>query len=171
MAERMGLVINIFENNTAEVVTDRRGACGGCEHSQGGCRSCLTSTTKMVSTAQNAIGARPGDVVLIHLKESALWTGAMLLYIVPILGLMTGAFIGASFGESWSMGASGAAIIFGFLGLAFGFLLTLYISKSSGVRFRLVPQITRIVEHSQTTQGTGGSSVQASAVHHACCDT
>jgi sigma-E factor negative regulatory protein RseC len=169
MADRIGFVVQTFENNTAEVVTDRRGACGGCEHSQG-CRSCLSSA-KMVSIVQNAVGARPGDVVLIHLKESALWTGAMLLYIVPILWLMTGAFIGASFGESWSLGASGGAIIFGFLGLALGFLLTLYISKSSGVRFKLVPQTVRIVERSQTINGSGGSSVQTSALHHACCDT
>jgi len=124
----------------------------------------------MVSTVQNAVGARPGDVVLIHLKESALWTGAMLLYIVPILWLMTGAFIGASFGESWSIGATGAAIIFGFLGLALGFALTLYISKLSGVRFKLVPQIIRVVERSQTIKGAGGNSIQASSLHHACCD-
>jgi len=168
MAERRGLVIKTFENNTAEVVTDRRGACGGCGHSQG-CRSCLTSA-KMVSTVQNAAGARPGDVVLIRLKESALWTGAILLYFVPILWLMTGAFIGASFGKSWSMGESAAAIIFGFLGLALGFLLTLYISKSSGVRFKLVPQIVRVVERSQTIKASGASGAQASALHQACCD-
>lgn len=143
MAEQFGLVIHTFDNNTAEVVTDRRNACGGCEHSKG-CRSCLTSA-KMVSTVQNTVEARVGDVVVIHLTEAALWTGALLLYIIPILWLITGAFLGASFGKTWFLGESGAALIFGLLGLAFGFLMAFYISKSSGVRLKLIPQIVRIV--------------------------
>jgi sigma-E factor negative regulatory protein RseC len=121
MAERIGLVIHTFDNNTAEVVTDRRNACGGCEHSKG-CRSCLTSA-KMLSTVQNEVGARPGDVVVIHLTEAALWTGAFLLYIIPILWLITGAFFGASFGKTWFGDESAAALIFGLLGLALGFLI------------------------------------------------
>jgi len=143
MAERIGLVIHTLDNNTAEVATDRRNACGGCEHTKG-CRSCLTSA-KMVSTVQNSVGARPGDLVVIHLTEAALWTGALLLYIIPILWLITGAFLGASFGNSWFGGESGAAIIFGLLGLALGFLMAFYISKSSGIRLKLIPQIVRIV--------------------------
>jgi positive regulator of sigma E activity len=84
-------------------------------------------------------------MVVIHLTEAALWTGALLLYIIPILWLITGAFFGASFGKTWFPGESAAAIIFGLLGLAFGFLMAFYISKSSGARLKLTPQIVRIV--------------------------
>ena len=114
MAERIGVVLHTFDNGMAEVVTDRRNACGGCEKSHG-CRSCLTSA-KMVSTVQNPAGAGQGDVVSIYLKESALWTGAVFLYIVPILWLMAGAFVGASLGSNWEIGETGAAILMGLSG-------------------------------------------------------
>lgn len=84
----------------------------------------------MVSTVRNPAGAAQGDVVSIYLKESALWTGAVFLYIVPILWLMAGAFIGASFGRNWDMGETGAAILMGLLGLALGFMMARVISKS-----------------------------------------
>jgi sigma-E factor negative regulatory protein RseC len=148
MAERIGIVLRTFDNGTAEVVTDRRNACGGCEQSHG-CRSCLTSA-KMVSKVQNPASAGQGDVVSIYLKQSALWTGAAFLYIVPILWLMAGAFVGASLGRNWDMGETGAAILLGLLGLALGFLMARVISKSSSFGPKIVPRIVRVVEHAKT---------------------
>jgi len=94
MPERIGKIIHASPDHTAEVITDRKSACSGCQDTQG-CRSCLSdSGNKMVSTVLNHANAGPGDVVVIHQKASTLWTGACLLYLLPIFGLIIGAAIG-----------------------------------------------------------------------------
>lgn len=167
MAERIGIVLHTLDNGMAEVVTDRRNACGGCEKSHG-CRTCLASS-KMVSMVQNPAGAGQGDVVSIYLKESALWTGAVFLYIVPILWLMAGAFVGASLGSNWAIGETGAAILMGLLGLAFGFLMARIISKSSSFGPKIVPRILRVVEHSKTNGEHGHHNGINTTPNAACC--
>ncbi|MEJ2477624.1 MAG: SoxR reducing system RseC family protein [Desulfobacterales bacterium] len=167
MAERIGIVLHTLDNGMAEVVTDRRNACGGCEKSHG-CRTCLASS-KMVSTVQNPAGAGQGDVVSIYLKESALWTGAVFLYIVPILWLMAGAFVGSSLGRNWSMGETGAAILLGLLGLALGFLMARVISKSSSFGPKIVPRIVRVVEHAKTKEEHGHHNGINTTPTAACC--
>ena len=166
MAERIGMVLQTLDNGMAEVVTDRRNACGGCENSHG-CRSCLT-TAKMVALVRNPVGADQGDVVSIFLKESAQWTGAVFLYIIPVLWLMAGAFVGASVGSNWEMGETGASILVGLLGLALGFMMTIAISKSSSFGPKLVPQIIRVVERAKTN-GERNNLVIKSTPNAACC--
>ena len=166
MAERIGLVLETLDNGMAEVVTDRKNACGGCEHSHG-CRSCLTSA-KMVAMVKNPVGADQGDVVSIYLKESALWTGAVFLYIIPVLWLLTGAFVGASLGSDLKIGETGAAILVGLFGLALGFLMTMAITKSSSFGPKFVPQITRVVEHAKTERDTGNPGIKTTP-RAACC--
>jgi sigma-E factor negative regulatory protein RseC len=167
MAERIGIVLHTFDNGMAEVVTDRRNACGGCEKSHG-CRTCLASS-KMVSTVRNSAGAGQGDVVSIYLKQSALWTGAAFLYIVPILWLMAGAFIGASFGRNWDMGETGAAILLGLLGLAVGFMMARAISSSSSFGPKIVPRIVRVVENAKTKGEHGHHNGINTTPNAACC--
>ena len=79
MAEHIGIVIKTESSNYAQVVTDRKGACGGCQASPGGCRSCLTGA-KMESRMTNPIGAEPADLVKVHLSSTNLFTGAAILY-------------------------------------------------------------------------------------------
>jgi sigma-E factor negative regulatory protein RseC len=167
MAERIGVVLQTFDNGMAEVVTDRRNACGGCEKSHG-CRSCLTSA-KMVSTVRNSAGAGQGDVVSIYLKEPALWTGAVFLYIVPILWLLAGAFVGASLGSNWEIGETGSAILMGLLGLALGFLMARVISKSSSFGPKIVPRIVRVVERAKTKGEQGHHNGINTISSAACC--
>ena len=166
MAEQIGLVLNTFKNNMAEVVTDRKEACGGCEDT-GKCRTCLTSA-RVVSTVQNPIGARQGDVVSIYLEDSALWTGAVFLYIVPILWLMAGALIGNGIGVNWRIGETGAAILLGLSGLAVGLVITMIISKSSKFGPKMTPRIIRVVERGKKENVRIHSGMDAST-GAACC--
>jgi len=108
MAEHIGIVIKKESDRYAQVVTDRKGACGGCQSTPHGCRSCLASA-KMESRVANPLGAQPGDLVKVHLSSSGLFTGAAILYLLPILGLMLGAFMGiwasTALGLSESLGS------------------------------------------------------------------
>ena len=89
MTKRIGLVNRSMENQLAEVITDRKGGCGGCQPVHG-CRTCLSSA-KLVSVVQNTANAVPGDVVAIEISSKGLWAGAVLFYLWPIVCLLAGA--------------------------------------------------------------------------------
>ncbi|CAB5139549.1 hypothetical protein D3OALGA1CA_3781 [Olavius algarvensis associated proteobacterium Delta 3] len=84
MADHIGIVIKTDSNNYAHVVTDRKGACGGCQSTPGGCRSCLASA-KMESRVANPIGAEAGDLVNVRLASANLFTGAAIMYLMPVV--------------------------------------------------------------------------------------
>ena len=144
MARRIGLVKSVFNDETAEVITDRKGGCGGCEQSHG-CRSCL-SGAKVASTVNNPVGAEPGDVVAIDITSKGLWSGALLFYVFPILFLIFGAIIGEDLGQVWSSTETSTTIISAILGLGIGLFITTLISRSRFGNSFLRPKITGIVE-------------------------
>ena len=144
MAEHIGIVIKTESGDYAQVVTDRKGACGGCQSTSGGCRSCLASS-KMESRVANPVSAKAGDLVKVHLSSANLFTGAAILYLLPVLGLLLGAFTGiwaaAAFGLTEIFGSIGGAMI----GLGIGYAAVIALDRSPSIRRRIMPTITTIV--------------------------
>jgi len=144
MAEHIGIVIKKESDRYAQVVTDRKGACGGCESTPHGCRSCLSSA-KMESRVANPLGAEPGDVVKISLSSTNLYTGAAILYLLPILGLALGAFTGVwtstIFDFTEMFGSIGGAAT----GLGAGIAAVVVLDRSPRIRRRIMPTITAIL--------------------------
>lgn len=144
MAEHIGIVIKTESSNFAQVITDRKGACGGCQSTPHGCHSCLASS-KMVSRVANPVGAEPGDLVKVHLSSANLFAGAAILYLLPILGLLLGAFMGA-----WASTAYGLTELFGSIGgaaagLCLGYVSVIGLDRSPRIRRRIMPTITAIL--------------------------
>ena len=144
MAEHIGIVIKTESGDYAQVVTDRKGACGGCQSTSAGCRSCLASA-KLESRVANPVSAKTGDLVKVHLSSSNLFTGAAILYLLPVLGLLLGAFTGvwasATFGLAEISGSIGGAIA----GLGIGYAAVIVLDRSPSIRRRIMPTITTIV--------------------------
>lgn len=160
MAEHIGIVIKKESSRYAQVVTDRKGACGGCQSTPHGCRSCLASA-KMESRVANPVGAEPGDLVKVHLSSVNLFTGAAILYLLPIFGLMLGAFVGV-----WASTAYGLAELFGSIGgaaagLGIGYAAVIVLDRSPRVRRRIMPTITAIL-----TPKVGMPKIKKAS----CCD-
>jgi len=145
MTIRYGMVVGVFANQTAEVMIDKRSACGGCEDSRS-CKSCLAGGEKVVAVVRNDAAANPGDVVAVEHTKVGMWSGAALFYLLPVIGLMAGAFAGGALFNGWGMDESGGALIFGLLGLAAGMLAVFSASRSALAGQRLVPRIVRIAE-------------------------
>jgi positive regulator of sigma E activity len=160
------MVTRAVTEGTAEVVTDRSGACGGCDSARG-CRSCLTSA-KIVSTVQNPVGAKSGDVVTIDIASRGLWTGALLFYVFPVVCMLGGAAAGAHFGRLWFDGETGLSILFGLLGLAAGLLTTWLFSRSPSGNALLRPRISGIVAPSSPA-GTGANPQPPAGRNTGCC--
>ena len=145
MAEHIGIVLKTEPSNYARVVTDRKGACGGCQSTPSGCRSCLASTNKIESRVCNPVNAKAGDLVKIRLSSTNLLTGAAILYLLPIIGLLAGAFAGVwvatAFGLSEIIGPIGGSII----GLAVGYIAVITLDRSTSIRRRITPTITAVI--------------------------
>jgi len=144
MAEQIGIVLQNQVNGWARVVTDRKGACGGCKPSSGACSSCLTSA-KLESRVSNPINAKAGDMVKITLSSAVLLKGAAILYLLPIAFLILGAVCGMWIGDMWGWSDSIGAIAGSMSGLAVGFWGVIHLGRSRKFTKQMTPVITSIV--------------------------
>lgn len=119
MIEEQARVVEVVDR-VAKIVTERRSACGSCAAKQGCGTSLLAAwmpQRQLTFHIANDIDARVGDLVVVGLDERLLQRGSLLLYAVPLAGLLTGAIAGerllAQFGWSSELGA----VLLGLLGL------------------------------------------------------
>ena len=114
----------------------------------------------MESRAANPIGARAGDLVKVHLASADIFAGAAILYMVPILGLMIGAFTGAWAAHEFGWPAVSGGLIGTLMGLAAGFGVVIAMDRSAGIRRKMTPTITAVISHESET---------AEMRHASCC--
>ena len=84
-------VRKVFPDGTAEVVHIRESACSGDCHK---CSGCGAAKETLLLRAENPIGARVGDKVVVTSQSAALLRGAAVLYMLPLalffLGYLAG---------------------------------------------------------------------------------
>lgn len=144
MAEKTGRVTAINQYGWALVVTERGDACNNCESAQF-CHS-LADCTKLETRVLNRANAKVGDRVAIRLSSRSVFKSALILYVLPTLGFMIGAFSSSEWNRYLGFDDTGAAILFGFVGLLIGFAVAALISKRQTAAGKLIPVITRIVQ-------------------------
>ena len=91
-------VLKNFPDGTAQVVHVRQSACSGDCHK---CSGCGAAQEQLMLTAENPIGARPGDTVVISSETGPVLTGAAVLYMLPLVLF----FAGYALGTLWKLGA------------------------------------------------------------------
>lgn len=79
-------------DGTAEVFLIRESACSGDCHK---CSGCGAAKETLLFTAQNPIGAKPGDLVTVTSDSAPVLAGAAVLYILPMVLFFVGYFVGA----------------------------------------------------------------------------
>ena len=110
--EQTVLVKRVLEDGSAEVLRVRESACSGDCHK---CSGCGSSQQTMVIRAENPIGAKVGDWVVIEAKSGAVLKAAVMLYIVPLVLFIAGYLLGE---HLWQSG-----ILFALAGLLIGLVL------------------------------------------------
>lgn len=103
-------VSKVLPDGRAEVIRIRESACSGDCHK---CSGCGAAQQTMVLTANNPIGAQPGDMVVLESDSGPVLKAAVLLYLVPLVLFVAGYLLGE---QLWQKGV--------FLSLC-GFLLGL----------------------------------------------
>jgi len=141
MAQEKGLVTSITEDGWAQVETDRNDACSHCSscHVSFGCNS------EMTVNAINRAGAGVGDLVSIHLSSGTIMKSAAILYLIPVAGLISGAFLGDELSRKMAMSKTSAVAFLSIAGFILGYILTASISRWMSARRTLSPIITRII--------------------------
>ena len=126
--------IKKLHGRIADVEIQRSTACGD------NCASCgLCNGRTAIVKAANAAGAAEGDTVMIDMADKKVLGAAFLVYIVPLVLLVAGYFIGNALFKTEIGG-----IITGFLLMLLSFLPIVFIDRRS--RQRYLPRITGIVK-------------------------
>lgn len=144
MADHIGIVLKNESGRYARVVADRQVACGGCQSTPHGCRSCLASA-KIESRVANPLGARPGDLVKVHLSSKNLFAGAAILFLLPVTGLLIGAITGALAAVGYGLSDVIGSIAGAAAGLTIGYLVVIGLERSPKMRERIMPTITAVL--------------------------
>lgn len=134
-------------DGVAEVVTQRQSACGHCA-ARNGCGTSLLATwfpqRQLAFRLNNDIQAAAGDTVIIGLDEAFLQRSSLLLYALPLLGLLVGAVAGEYGFSLLSWPTELGAILLGLLGLSAALLAVRYFSASSFERGEVGVKLLRI---------------------------
>lgn len=98
-------------DGTAQVLHIRHSACSGDCHKCSGCGAVQES---VILTANNPIGAKPGDVVTVEAKTGPVLAAAAVLYMLPLVLF----FLGCILGAIWNL-----TLLAGGIGFAAGIVL------------------------------------------------
>jgi sigma-E factor negative regulatory protein RseC len=155
MAEQIGIVTEIDPGGWARVLTDRKGACGGCHTSHGGgCRSCLAGA-KFESRVTNPLGAKPGDVVKVSLRSRDFFKGAAMLYLLPVVALLVGALAGAWMGELIGWAQTPGGILGAVIGIGLAALFLVRVDRSRIAKSSLIPAVVEVLSSEKPSSGPG----------------
>ena len=83
----------VYPDGTAQVVHIRESACSGDCHK---CSGCGAAKETITLTAQNPIGARAGDVVIVRSDSAPVLRGAVVLYVLPLVLFVLGYILAGS---------------------------------------------------------------------------
>lgn len=158
MVYQIAIIKENHGDGWATVATDRKGGCSSCHTYGDGCRSCL-SPGKIETRAANPINARTGDMVRLRLPTSDLFKGAAILYLIPVVSLISAAFLGAYIAQQMGWPETVCAALAGLSGVLAGAGIVILADRSPYVRQRMIPTITAVV-HSQKVNGSSQPSTR-----------
>ena len=117
------VVLKILPNSMAEVVVTRSTACGS---NCGNCESCIFQS-ELKAIANNRIGAKPGQRVVISSSSRTVFSAALLVYIMPLLFFLVGFAVSSIFGAS-----EGVCVLVSFFFLAVSAVVLIVSQKKKG---------------------------------------
>lgn len=160
MAQTFGYVIETRHDGRATVVAQKGQGCGNCSATSQchGGRAAGSERTP----ALNRAGAAVGDRVTLTVESGVILSRMAVLYLVPVFGLLAGAFTGAFMFDTADDASGGYSVAFGLAGFVLGFALSVAFSRIWSAVRPVMPVITRIVNprlvasSSRPSQGCGG---------------
>ena len=137
-------VIEKITGQKAVVRVKKSSACAQC----GSRESCGISDRDMRVEVQNSLDAIEGDLVEISVHQGALLKISFLVYLLPVLAFILGAFTGLYLSTVFNTDQSKTAIATGAIFLAVSFLGLKVYERSGSRNADYLPRMTRIINNS-----------------------
>ena len=99
--EQLVRVREAHDDGTAAVVHIRESACSGDCHK---CSGCGAAKETVIFTADNPIGAAPGDLVKVESSTAPVLKAAVVLYVLPLVLFFLGYWLGTLPGTFGTIG-------------------------------------------------------------------
>jgi sigma-E factor negative regulatory protein RseC len=141
MVTEEGIVEKIL-NHKAVVRVEKSSACDHCE-SRGACH--VTAGRTMLIEVPNDLQAKAHDRVQISVPTSSLFKLSLLVYFLPILGLIIGAYAGGVGAESIHVQPTLGSIVCGGLAMGITFFVLRRLDRSARAHGTYQPRMTRIL--------------------------
>lgn len=135
----------IIEEDTGQkalVRIKKSSACATCE-SRGNCE--VASGKSMVVEVPNDLGGGVGDHVELSVPSGAFLKLSLLVYVLPVVALIAGAFAGGMCAPFLHMTPTLASVIGGFLVMGVTFYALKRFDRSLRARSEFRPRMTRIL--------------------------
>ncbi len=84
--------------NTAKIMMSRSGGCEGCKAAG----SCKVASGDRIMEADNPLGAKPGQRVMVNIESAMFLKATFLTYMLPVIFLFLGAYLGGKYGPMLS---------------------------------------------------------------------
>ncbi|TQV84048.1 SoxR reducing system RseC family protein [Exilibacterium tricleocarpae] len=139
MITETGRVVAV-EKDSLWVETVKRSTCSSCAAEPGCGQSLLArwggnaSYLRVLLQGRDAAGYRPGDQVRIGIAEDVVVKGSLLVYLLPLVALVLGSWLG-----QWAFGTEVAAIGGAVFGLGLGAVLVRWHAHHNRNNERLQP--------------------------------
>ncbi len=160
---RTGTVLKTSGDH-ALVAATRRGICDGCaDRSNCSVEDPFTHAAEASDevlehlTARNPIQAQPGDHVEFDLPGHTELSLSVLVWIVPLLGLIAGAVLGANIHQVLSMDRDSATLLGLLAGAAAAFAVVMRIDRKAAGDERLTPVILKVLSSSPSNTSTSST--------------
>lgn len=152
---RFGVVIKAL-GDRAVISTARRGVCDGCgERSSCAFDLILGKGTPDEVAVENPVRARPGDLVEFDLPGHTELKVSLLVWAVPLAGLVAGAVAGANLAASLGISQDLGTLLGALASLALASVGVVFFDRRARKDPRLVPRIIKVVNpsHCPATPG------------------
>lgn len=146
MVTEQGVIEDVSGRKTL-VRIEKSSACATCE-SRGDCS--VDSGKSMVVEVANDLGGGEGDHVELSVPSGAFLKLSLLVYILPVVALIAGAFAGGALAGVLHMPLSLASVIGGFLVMGITFYALKRFDRSLRARSEFRPRMTRILHRGES---------------------
>ena len=141
MLREEGVVEELMQQK-ARIRIKRSSACASCD-SRGRCHS--LNEREATVEIHNRLHAKAGDRVEISMPTQSLLKLSLLVYILPIVALILGAYLGQNWAQSHQMPPTIPSIVAGGAALGLTFLVLKKLEQTAQEKSRYQPRMTRIL--------------------------
>jgi sigma-E factor negative regulatory protein RseC len=134
-------VIEKISREKALVRIQKSSACKHCE-SRGACHA--LSDKEMLIEIANDLRAKVGDHVELSVPESSLVKLSLLVFFLPIVALVAGAYVGGSLADFFGIASTLSSILGGALAMGLTFLGLRRLERAVKDKVEYLPRMTRI---------------------------